>query len=199
MLIGAEGLLPRLLVGHLRTAQTVMEELHEGRRVFGNLHHADIATNPARAAQADRFNRYQSSLATAGVQTLALSDHPAVRDRYQFFACLADEDVMDPGEAECFTHATYRNLILYTDDRGAYEAVEAYNAGACPCPYSGQDAPPHHPVEVHSSAWLLLEGVRLRQLTLTAAEDLWSQMMDVWPRHPGKTLTLMQTQSNSYW
>jgi hypothetical protein len=133
-----------------------------------------------------------------GFKPLAVSTSIAHQAMWSFLACLADEDVMEEGEAESMTLAAFKGLVLYSDELKVFREAKNYEEGRFPCPRVGEDLPPHT-VEVHSSAWILLKGVESLVLSMNQAEDIYAEMQVIWERHPGKTLNELASGKGRYW
>ncbi|WP_299429010.1 hypothetical protein [uncultured Meiothermus sp.] len=196
-LVGVLDLLPRILPGQLFVGATVRQELHLGVRAFQR-NNSDKLGDPAWVAYMTRFQSLDTYLKGLGFRRLAVSTSVAHQAMWNFLACLADEDVMEEGEAESMTLAAFRGLVLYSDELKVFREAENYKNGLFPCPRVGQDPPPHA-VEVHSSAWILLEGVEGGVLSMDDAEEIYLEMEIMWERHPKLSLSSLRSGHGRYW
>lgn len=196
-LVGALDLLPRILPGQLFVGATVRQELLEGVRAFQR-NNLDQLEDPAWVAYVGRFQSLDADLKRLDFKSLAVSTSMAHQAMWNFLACLTDEDVMEEGEAESMTLAAFKGLVLYSDELKVFREAENYREGRFPCPRVGQDPPPHT-VSVHSSAWILLEGVGAGVLEIEDAEDIYREMQVIWERHPGLSLSSLRSGQGRYW
>lgn len=196
-LVGALDLLPRVLSGQFFVGATVRKELLEGARVFQR-NNLDQIGDPSWVTYTDRFQNLDTQMKRLGFKPLAVSTSVAHQGMWSFLACLADEDVMEEGEAESMTLAAFKGLVFYSDELKVFREAKNYEEGLFPCPRVGEDPPPHT-VEVHSSAWILLKGVADLVLPMEQAEDIYAEMRMIWERHPGRTLEELASGKGRYW
>lgn len=200
-LVDRIGILPRVCGGQLYRSGIVKDELDRGAIAFGRAYQDELQRGSSqRSGQLVRFHRLSATLKELGVQDVRLTLNAAHDEAFQFFGCCVSVEDMDPGEAESFALAATRGWAFYTDDRPAKLAVDRFNAGNFGCPPYGREMQLHRPVPVHSTAWLLLEAIRLEVLTEAEAEEAFSDMRDVWDRHPLQTLARLRERGPSaYW
>jgi predicted nucleic acid-binding protein len=126
---------------------------------------------------------------------LLQSDKPA---EIEFYACLADEDRIDPGEIECITLAAYRDLTLYSDDLGAFREVQAINSGTADCLHD--QGAMTLPLTAHGTIWLLLKAAQENYLTLKEASDAYDFMrFELRSRLPRLPLGTIMADPSQYW
>jgi hypothetical protein len=197
-LASALSMLPETLDGRLYLGRVVRRELERGARRFpqANLHKLP---DPRWSAYIARFQGLDAQLDALGFTTLEVTSASTRPGEFAFLACLQDEWLMEEGEAEAFTLAAYRGLILYSDEWKVNEEARNYTADHFPCPYFGNGPPSHARVEVHTTAWLLLEAVEKRVVTFQEADAYYLAMREVWPRHPRKTLAQLRDGEGIYW
>jgi hypothetical protein len=175
----------------------VREELKQGARVFPqrNLHRLD---DPNWATYVARFQGLEAKLNELRCTTLEVTSASTRQGEVAFLTCVQDEEVMEAGEAESFTLAAYRGMVLYSDEYKVYREGENFNAHTFPCPYYGDELP-EYDIAVHSTAWLLLKGIEQDVFSEATAEDYYLAMRDIWPRHPRKTLAELADGDGKYW
>lgn len=193
--------LPLVCSGTLYRSGVVKDELKRGPPAFERSHHEALRRgHPERSAQLNRFRGLDTALSALQVREVRLTTNAAHQEALKFFVCCQDTEGMDPGEAESLALAATRGWSFYTDDLQAKRATDRFNADQFGCPPYGSDLALHRPVAVHSTVWLLLEAVQCGVRSLADAELAFSQMRDVWDRHPQQTLSqLRQRGSSAYW
>ena len=196
-LVGALDHLPALVDGDLCIGRVVREELKQGARVFPqrNFHRLD---DPNWATYVTRFQGLDAKLNQLRFTTLEVTSASTREGEFAFLTCLHNEEVMEDGEAESFTLAAYRDLVLYSDEYKVYREGDNFSAHDFPCPYHGNELP-EYDITVHSTAWLLLKGVERGVFAEDTAEDYYLAMRDIWPRHPKKTLVELADGDGKYW
>jgi hypothetical protein len=195
LLTGTLALLPKICSGKLYLEEIVYEQLARGKLVYRRVHvkHPDDPHH----LYPERFEALDAALKQCGFIKLSLAQSRNAAEQ-AYLACLVDEDAMDAGDIECLVLAACRGFTLYSDDLGLCREVQVLNAGNSPCPRYGTGAPPHLPVEIHSTAWLLLEGIRHGHLSQTVAEALWREMQSL-ARLPTETLMQLAAGRGRYW
>lgn len=188
---------PDIVEGICCMGSVVRQELRRGASVYPKRHQHRLA-DPNWRQYITRFQQLDAELKRLGFQERAVSSASRRAGEFAFLSCLTEEDVMEAGEAEAFTLAVYRDMTLYSDERKVYYEGQAFNAADFPCPYAG-DTPPEYDVTVHSTAWLLLEGVRKGVFDMARAEAAYLEMRTFWQRHPNKTLAQLQAGDGMYW
>jgi hypothetical protein len=193
-------LLPRLCPGTLYRAGIVRDELHRGPAGFERSHRSALwSGDPDRILQYTRFQALEAQLRALGFSVMSVTTNVAHEEALDLFHHCVDVELMDEGEAESLALAALKDLVFYTDDFQAKEAVLAYNAGTFRFPPFGRSVALHRPIPVHSSAWLLDSAVQAGLLGAQDAEAHFLAMRAFWDRHPRQTLTVLKAGPPHLW
>lgn len=195
LLSGRLSLLPELCPGQRYLPISVYNELLDTRRAFQRM----LGRSPRDALV--RINMLlqdlDAHLERAGLVRLNVlqSDNP---DELEFYACLDEEDRIDPGETECIALAAYRDLTLYSDDLGAFREVLAINSDTADC--LRDPSTMTLPLTTHGTIWLLIKAAQEGRLTLQKASDAYDfmrfELRSRLPRHP---LGTIMADPSQYW
>ena len=183
--------------GNLYMARSVANEMGLGARRYPEENYHRMPYPPWRDYAA-RFQACEATLRAAGLRVIAVSESKAHADQLQLLSCFKDEELVELGEAESITLAAYRDLTFYSDERKAKRLADELAVGACACPRAGERRPPYA-VQVHTSAWILLEAGKESKADMQRAEALFDEMRLVWPRHPGVGLAELRRRPRGYW
>jgi hypothetical protein len=196
LLSGEIPLLRALCPGNLYVAQTVAAEIKRMCHIYRRLHPHPTAVQ---MAYANRYDQASHTMSANGVVELSVL-HGADVEAEAFLACLDREDRIDAGEIECLALAAYRGLTVYSDDLAFKLEVDRLNDGNSVCPPYGRSLPPHLPVIVHTTPWLLLKAIDDGHCAANQADDLYEEMRDeIGSRLPSGPLTGFRHAANSYW
>jgi hypothetical protein len=191
LLTGHFHLIPKLCPDTRYLPATVYEELVKGQKFYAR----QGAEDSSLVKYALLFADLDKQLKASGfVKPNILQSSNAEEKR--FFSHLIAEDRIDPGEIECFALAAYRGFTLYSDDKGLHEEVQAFNSGTS----TFRGNPPHRPLEIHSTIWLLIKAVETKLLDFRTAGILYDEMrFELKSRLPPYPLNEIIMERSVYW
>lgn len=189
--------LPAILEGDLLyVGSVVLNEFKDGANQFGK-QHDHLHDHLQRSECSRRFKRAIKAITNDyGFEVIT----PSLRSRYEEFAyalCLQGE--MDDGEAEAFAIAAHRGMILYSDDLQVRQTALRIADDDFPCP-PFPDKPPATSLTIHSTIWLLKEGVDKQVLTLEEASVAYDLCRSFDVRLPNQSLaSIFEHNPDAYW
>lgn len=186
--------LPAILEGDLLyVCGAVFKEFKDGASQFGKQDEFHPKRNECRQRFKDAVNALTQSHNFQVVKPNLKSNYL----EYAYALCLQGE--MDDGEAEAFAIAAHRDMILYSDDLQVQKTTLRIADDDFPCPPM-PNPPPTDSLTIHSTIWLLKEGIDKQILTTEEATVAYDLLRSFSIRLPDQPLaSILEHNPNAYW